>query len=92
MPSIRVPNFIDFYSLSSRDRYHLFEGYCVSVPENMDIRPSGRYYQRVWMPSKRDLLQLLDYMGYSMWWEEYEPDTSFFGRIFGKWKKTSKGS
>ena len=90
MPSIRVPNFIDFYGLTSRDRYHLFEGYCVSVPENMDIRPSGRYYQRVWMPSKRDLLQLLDYMGYSMWWEKYEPDTSFFGRLFGKWKKTCK--
>jgi len=47
MPSIRVPNFIDFYGLTSLDRYHLFEGYCVSVPENMDIRPSGRYYQRV---------------------------------------------
>jgi hypothetical protein len=86
MPSFRVPNFIDFYSLTDVDRYHLFEGYCTCEPEK--IKPSGRYYQRVWMPSKRELLQLLDYMGYSMWWERYEPDTSFFGKLFGRWKKT----
>ena len=68
MPSFRVPNFIDFYGLTNEDCYHLFEVYYVSAPEK--IKSSGRYFQRVWMPSKRDLLQLLDYMGYSIWWEQ----------------------
>jgi hypothetical protein len=85
MPSFRVPNFISFYDLNSSDRYHLFEGYGTGLPYK--IKPSGKYYNRVWMPSEKDLLQLLDYMGYSCWWEKYERDTSFFGRLFGRWKK-----
>jgi len=89
MPSFRVPNFIDFNGLTNEDRYHLFEGYCINAPEK--IKSSGKYYQRVWMDSKGELFQLLDYMGYSRWWEIYEIDTSFFGRLFGKWKKRQKG-
>lgn len=87
MPSFRVPNFIDFDCLTNEDRYHLFEGYCTNVPEK--IKSSGKYYQRIWMDSKTDLFQLLDYMGYSRWWEIYEPNTSFWGRLFGTWKKRS---
>jgi len=86
MPSFRVPNFISFYDFTAYDHYHLFEGYGVNLPDKIDIKPSGKYYQRIWMPSKEDLLQLLDYMGYSCWWEKYEPDTSFLGKMFGRWK------
>lgn len=85
MPKFRVPNFINFYDLTNEDRYHLFEGYCVNVPE--EIRYLGKYYQCIRMDSKDELFRLLDYMGYSRWWEIYEPDTSFWGRLFGKWKK-----
>jgi len=88
MPSFRVPNFIDFYSLTDEDRYHLSEGYSTCAPER--IKPSGKYYQRIWMPSEWCLLQLLYYMGYPRWWEVYEPDTSLFGKLFGKWKKRPK--
>lgn len=88
MPTFRVPNFINFHGLTNEDRYYLFEGYCVNAPE--ESKSSGKYYQRIRMDSKEELFQLLDYMGYSRWWEIYEPNTSFWGRLCGTWKLKKK--
>lgn len=88
MPSFRIPNFINVTEFDNEQRYHLFEGYCITPPEK--VTRSGRYFQRVWMDSKGDLLQLLSVIGYGRWWEEWEPDRSFWGSLNGKWKRKTE--
>jgi len=83
-----VPDFISLQSLTDEDRYHLFEGYCISV---LDCKPSGRNYNRILIDG--DYHQFLSYVGQSEWWNRYEVERNWLRRLlFGHWRtKQRKG-
>jgi len=77
-----VPDFISLHTITDYDRYHLFEGYCITV---LDCKKSGRHYNKLLIDG--DYHQFLSWMGYSKWWEYYKLERNIFKRfLFGKWK------